>query len=151
MPNKHSGIPKKSRHSRVTNASSRRSRQRSSNNSNTFRRSSRRKGKRTKFFPRSQNNKEEKQITYCTVAYTFSLFTASILWMLQVPEQLVYVLLIISTLLILLYLLPLRTRYTEFVNRSLLLVFITFLVAALSFNHQEVLQVLTYLFPTILN
>jgi len=150
MPNKPPSRPKRPRQSRVVTASSKRSGQRNSNNANTFRKFYGRK-KKTPSSSKNQGKQEEKQITYCVVAYTFSFFTASILWLLQVPNQVVYVLLIISTLLILLYLIPLRTRYTDFVNRSLMLVFITFLVAVLSFNHQEVLQILTYLFPVISN
>lgn len=155
MPNKPSGSPKRPRQSRVVTASlKQRSGQRNTNNANTFRKFQGRKTKKRQSSPKNpknQGHREEKQITYCVVAYTFSFFTASILWLLQVPNQVVYVLLIISTLLILLYLIPLRTRYTDFVNRSLLLVFITFLVAVLSFNHQEVLQILTYLFPITSN
>lgn len=89
----------------------------------------------------------DKRLTNCIVVYTLFLLTASILWGLQVPEQVVFVLLVIPTLLIPPYLIPLRTHHTKVVDGSLVIMIITILVAVLSFDQEAVLQILNYLFP----
>jgi|GEM_PF-2144580 len=99
--------------------------------------------------PSSKTGEIEKRLTNCIVVYTLFLLTASILWGLQVPKQVVFVLLVIPTLLIPPYLIPLRTRYTKIVYGCLILMVITILVAVLSFDYQSVLQVLSYLFPVV--
>ena len=98
---------------------------------------------------RKRNGEVEKQLTNCIVVYTLFLFTASILWGLQVPKQVVFVLLVIPTLLIPPYLIPLRTRYTKIVYGSVVLMIITILVAVLSFDQEAVLQILSNLFPVV--
>lgn len=144
MANRSSGNPQKSKHSR---------------NARTFPQNPRQHVKRFKklgaSYPkrrmpsnrRNQKRQEKKRITYCMVAYAFSLLTASILWWLQVPNPVVYALFIISTLIILLYLIPLRSRYTEFVNRCLLLMIVTFFIRVLYLDWGEVLEMLAHFLP----
>ena len=143
MANQSSGNPKKPNHSKIARTAPQKAKQHVKKSKQLGISSQRQKTRRN---PRNQNREIEQKITYCVIGYTISFFTASVLWSLQIPSQVVYALLIISTLLILLYLIPLRERYTEFVNRSLLLVIITFLITVLSFNREEVLQMLTHLF-----
>ena len=91
----------------------------------------------------------DKRYLNCLVVYALILFTASILWYLQIPKQVVYVLLVIPILLIPPYLLPLRTQYRKVVYASLVLIIVTFLVVVLSFDQKTILQLLSYLFPVI--
>lgn len=91
----------------------------------------------------------DKRYLNCLVVYALILFTASILWYLQIPKQVVYVLLVIPILLIPPYLIPLRTQYIKVVYASLVLTIVTFLVVVLSFDQKTILQLLSYLFPVI--
>jgi hypothetical protein len=147
MPNEPHGSPRKSRQSKALRTSHLNTK-RHTNNSKQIR------GGYKKFnFHRnpsySRTGEVEKRLTNCVVVYTLFLLTAAILWGLQVPEQVVFVLLVIPTLLIPPYLIPLNTRYTKVVYGSLILMVITILIVVLSFDQKSILQVLGYLFPVV--
>jgi len=144
MPNKPSGSHKKSSHSRPVKPSRQGIGQRINNSKQFGVRRKERKGQTSRG---KMTADAEKRLINCIVVYTLFLLTASILWGLQVPKQVVFVLLVIPTLLIPPYLIPLRTRYTKVVYGSLILMIITILIAVLSFDQKSVLQVLSYLFP----
>lgn len=141
MANQSSGNPQKSKHSRNARTSPQNPRQ----HVKRFKKLGASYPKRRmQSDPRNRKRQEEQRIMY---AYAFSLFTASLLWWLQVPNQVVYALLIISIFIILLYLIPPRSRYTEFINRCLLLMIVTFLITVLYLNWGDVLQILAHFFP----
>lgn len=103
--------------------------------------------KRKRYIPATRYKYIDKRYLNCLVVYALILFTASILWYLQIPKQVVYVLLVIPILLIPPYLIPLRTQYIKVVYASLALIIVTFLIVVLSFDQKTVLQLLSYLFP----
>lgn len=141
MANQSSGNPQKSKHSRNARTSPQNPRQ----HVKRFKKLGASYPKRRMpNNPRNRKRQEEQRITY---AYAFSLLTASLLWWLQVPNQVVYALLIISIFIILLYLIPPRSRYTEFINRCLLLMTVTFFITVLYLNWGDVLQILAHFFP----
>lgn len=105
--------------------------------------------KRKHYRPAARYKYIDKRYLNCLVVYALILFTASILWYLQIPKQVVYVLLVIPILLIPPYLIPLRTQYRKVVYASLVLIIVTFLVVVLSFDQKTILQLLSYLFPVI--
>lgn len=146
MPNKPPDSSKKSRQSRPVKKF-RQSFEQRTNNSNRL--GINYKKRNTRNPSENRTGEVEKRLTNCIVVYTLFLLTASILWGLQVPKQVVFVLLVIPTFLIPPYLIPLRTRYTKVVYGSLILMIITILIAVLSFDQETVLQVLSYLFPVI--
>ncbi len=141
MANQSSGNPQKSKHSRNARTSPQNPRQ----HVKRFKKLGASYPKRRmQSAPRNRKRQEEQRITY---AYAFSLLTASLLWWLQVPNQVVYALLIISIFIILLYIIPPRSRYTEFINRCLLLMIVTFFITVLYLNLGDVLQILAHFFP----
>lgn len=141
MANQSSGNPQKSKHSRNARTSPQNPRQ----HVKRFKKLGASYPKRRmQSDPRNQKRQEEQRITY---AYAFSLLTASLLWWLQVPNQVVYALLIISIFIILLYFIPPKSRYTEFINRCLLLMIVTFFITVLYLNWEDVLQILAHFFP----
>lgn len=141
MANRSSGNPQKSKHSRNARTSPQNPKQRVKRFKQLGASYPKR---RMQSDPRNRKRQEEQRIMY---AYAFSLLTASLLWWLQVPNQVVYALLIISIFIILLYLIPPKSRYTEFVNRCLLLMIVTFFITVLYLDWGDVLQILAHFFP----
>lgn len=144
MPNKPSGSPKKSKQPKATRVFYQRNVGQRINNLKNGTSSKKRK---IQISTRNTTGEFEKRLIYCAVVFALFLLTASILWTLQVPQEVVVVLLVSPTLLIPPYLIPLRTRYTKVVYGSLILIFITILVAVLAFEQKAVLEVLIDLFP----
>lgn len=144
MANRSSGNPQKSKHSRNARTSPQNPKQ----HVKRFKKLGASYPKRRMpSNPRNQKRQEEQRTTYCIVAYAFSLLTASILWWLQVPNQVVYALLIVSILIVLLCLIPLKSRYREFVNRCLLLIIVTFFISVLGLTWGEFIQMLAHFLP----
>ncbi|MEG3843793.1 hypothetical protein [Microcoleus sp. herbarium14] len=138
MPSKSSGKYKKTRQPKAS------SRQVGRIASNFRRLNNRHKKPRTKNRNSAKNGEIDKQLPLKNSFFVllFSVFPASILWMLQAPKELVYVLLAIPTFLIAAYLIPLKTRYTKVVYGFLILMVVTILVTVLCFDRQSVLDAL---------
>jgi hypothetical protein len=88
----------------------------------------------------------ESKFKNCVVAYSFVLFTSSILWFLQVPKELVFVLLVVPNLIILPYLIPLKTRQIRLTYIAFSLVAITILVSVLSIDPEKAVKMVKVLF-----
>lgn len=148
MTNKPSGTgsPKKSKQPKATRVFYRRNVGQRINNLKNGTSSKKRK---IQISTRNTNGDFEKRLIYCAVVYALFLLTASILWILQCPQQVVVVLLVGPTVLIPPYLIPLRTRYTKVVYGFPILIGITVLFAVLSLDQKAVLEVLTHLLPIV--
>jgi hypothetical protein len=89
------------------------------------------------------HRKEKDKANKFVLSLAFYCLLLAILWFLQIPKEVVYALLLIAAL----SLIPSREKHTELFHRfSPLLIFITFLVAVLSFRQKEALQILSYIF-----
>ena len=145
MPSKSSGNYKKTRPPKAS------SRQVGRIPTNLMRLRNRNKKPIRKKRNRVKNGEIDKQSPLIKSLFVFLLFVfaASILWMLQAPKELVYVLLGIPLLLIAVYLIPLKTRYTKVVDGCLILMIVTILVAVLCFDRQSVLDALKSMIPII--
>ena len=145
MPSKSSGNYKKTRQPKAS------SRQVGRIASNLRRLSNRQKKPRTKNRNSAKNGEIDKQLplTNSLCVFLFFVFLASILWMIQAPKEVVYVLLAILPPLIAAYLIPLKTRYTKVVYGSWILMVVTILVAVLCFDRQSILDALKPMIPII--